>query len=84
MTAPTKERNGSFKGIAAGDLLLFDPALHRHDRGWRHPPPRQSDESGRQRAPEPPNRGWKTVGIFHFPNVEVDDEERGPGNAGFR
>ena len=83
MTAPTKERNGSFKGIRASDLLLFDSAVHRHDHGWPHPPPRQAEESGRQRTAKAPKRGWKIVGIFHFPHAEMDDEEAEPGNAGF-
>ena len=82
MTAPIKERNGSFKGIRAGDLLLFDPAVQRHDRGWPRSPPRQAEESAHQRADEPPERVRKTAGILHFPHHEDSEEEAEPGNAG--
>jgi hypothetical protein len=34
-------------------------------------------------APTSRPSGWKTVGIFHFPHPEGDDEEAEPGNAGF-
>ena len=69
-----KERRGSFKDLRASDLLLFDPALHRHDRGWPHPPPAPS--RGRSR------RQWNTVGIFHFRHDDEDEEEGAGGNAG--
>ena len=66
---------GSFKGLRARELLLFDPALHRHDRGWPHPPPKQPAET------QPRNR-WKTVGIFHFPQHDEHDNEGDTRNGG--
>ncbi len=66
MTAPDKERDGSFKGKGARDPLLFDPALQRHDRGWPHQPPEPVilETSGRR---------WRTVGIVHFRDDEGDE-----------
>ena len=45
MTRTSKERGGSFRELKS-HLPLFDNSLHRHDRGWPHPPP----QSGAQNA----------------------------------
>ena len=62
MTATAKTgEGGSFEELRDKHLPLFDQAVHRHDRGWAHEPPRDS-RKGNGSA----RRRWKTVGIFHF------------------
>ena len=65
MTRTSKERGGSFRELKS-HLPLFDNSLHRHDRGWPHPPPQPNERA--------PKRRWKTIGIFHFRH---DEEESG-------
>jgi hypothetical protein len=67
MTSSTKERGGSFRELKA-HLPLFDDPTHRHDRGWPHSQPKQAAETT-------PKRRWQTVGIFHFPNRDGDEQE---------
>ena len=61
----TKEGGGSFRSLRDRNLAMFDEKLHRHDRGWPHPPEEEQKK--------PPKRRWVTVGIFRFPH----DEEEG-------
>jgi hypothetical protein len=69
----TSQGGGNFRDLKA-HLPLFDEAVHRHDRGWPHPPPGESDDN--------PKRRWKRVGIFHFPHHDEDEGEDEARNAG--
>jgi hypothetical protein len=69
----TSQGGGNFRDLKTR-LPLFDEAVHRHDRGWPHPPPEESEDR--------PKRRWKRVGIFHFPHHEEDDAEGEARNAG--
>jgi len=67
----TSQGGGNFRDLKTR-LPLFDEAVHRHDRGWPHPPPEESEDR--------PKRRWKRVGIFHFPHHE-EDEARNAGSG---
>jgi len=69
----TSQGGGNFRDLKTR-LPLFDEAVHRHDRGWPHLPPEESEDR--------PKRRWKRVGIFHFPHHEEDDAEGEARNAG--
>jgi len=70
----TRREAGNFRDLKTR-LLLFDEAVHRHDRGWPHGPQEGESEN-------PPKRRWKRVGILHFRHHDEDEpegsEERGP------
>jgi hypothetical protein len=66
MTSMSKEKGGSFRTLRDHHLPMFDERLHRHDRGWPHPPA----EPAKEKAPK---RLWRTVGIFHFRHDESED-----------
>ena len=70
MTSTSEERGGSFRALRDHHLPMFDEKLHRHDRGWPHPPP----DCEVEQSDKVPKRVWKTVGIFHFRH---DEEEHG-------
>ena len=62
--APTiKQRGGSFRELRNRDLPMFDARVHRHDRGWPHPPPDARDQDA-------PKHRWRRVGILHFRQEE--------------
>ena len=63
MTRSTKQRGGSFRELRNRHLPMFDDRVHRHDRGWPHPPPETAE-------PRAPKHRWRTVGIVHFRDEE--------------
>ena len=65
MTSTNRDGEGSFREVRKRHLILFDPTLHRHDRGWPHSAGRKDPlrDEPRKSAKKP----WKTVGILHFP-----------------
>ena len=71
-THESQGRGGSFRELRSRHLPLFDPAVHRHDRGWPHPPPRRAEHAP-QGADKPRRRAWKTVGIVHFPHSDAEE-----------
>jgi hypothetical protein len=68
MTSLREDRGGSFRALRDCHLPMFDSKLHRHDRGWPHPPPKSEAEQSDKVA----KQVWKTVGIFHFRHDEED------------
>lgn len=70
----TSQGGGNFRDLKT-HLPLFDEAVHRHDRGWPHPPPGDSNEN-------PSRRRWERVGILHFLHHDEDEAEGEPRNAG--
>ena len=72
MTSTSDDRGGSFKALRDLHLPMFDETLHRHERGWPHPPPVKG-EAQSCRSPDQVKRVWKTKGIFHFTCRDQED-----------
>jgi hypothetical protein len=75
MMTKDQDGEGSFREVRRRHLPLFDPKVHRHDRGWLHSTPEpDADRSGKQK--------WKRAGIFHYPHHEEDESDAEARNAG--
>jgi len=81
MARKAKGGGGSFREVREQHLPLFNPAFHRHDRGWPHPPPKAIEQAAKESYAKSPKSSWKTVGIVHFRHDEPDEPDANGGNA---